>query len=268
MPRLEEGQQPQGGGRELGGVRKGLKARDEAVPTEHGHEPGQARRRQRTRADRGAKAQGREIDQAALVGQLERPPGRDQLGRRCDPVLHARAELRAPLAAFVRRLRGGFATHAGPEMGGHLHPGGPVGLWLEVYSEHEAIFPELGRLVRGDHGLPFEVLAAVPEDELVIRHLAVQLALLLQLVLHLEEVGEVGARLEADLELHRLPGVVGEREVLGEALAHRPPSQHGEVRIDVDGARGDRGEELDLEVGHVVDRERLRPQAVHGEDPA
>ena len=63
---LEQGQRPQRRGRQLGHERQRLEAGDQAVATEDGHEPGQARRGQRAEDDGRAEAQRRQIDQAAL----------------------------------------------------------------------------------------------------------------------------------------------------------------------------------------------------------
>ena len=73
---------------ELGREGKRLQASEDAVPAEHGHEPGEARRRKTApTCDERREAQRREIDEAAAVGRFQRL--RVALQPRClvDPAL-------------------------------------------------------------------------------------------------------------------------------------------------------------------------------------
>ena len=95
----------------------------------------------------------------------------------------------------------------------------------------------------------------------------VVLALLLQRVLDLEQVGEVAARLEPNREADRLVVVVEDRQLLVEAVADGAPANHRQLRVDVDRARTGHEEEAGLEVLQVVDRERVEPLAVDASAP-
>jgi hypothetical protein len=131
--------------------------------------------------------------------------------------------------------------------------------------------PRLGERGPGggrDHRLPLVGLAAVAEDQLAAVDAAVALALLLQLVLHLEQIGEVGVRLDLHLQVQRLLVVVDEGDLLVEAAVDLALADHRQVRVDVDGAGGQRREELHLVVGQIVRRQQLGADAVDGEDPA
>src|SRR5919199_510174 len=55
---------------------------------------------------------------------------------------------------------------------------------------------------RADPGLAHELVAPVAEHERAVAELAVSLALLLERVLDLEQVGEVGSRVEPQLDVH------------------------------------------------------------------
>ena len=91
--------------------------------------------------------------------------------------------------------------------------------------------------------------------------------LLLQCVLDLEQVREVRVRIDPYGELDRLLGVVQDRELLVEPVSDRPLADHGQLRVDVDGAGPRHQEEPGLEVLQVVDGERVEALAVHGEHP-
>ena len=71
-------------------------------------------------------------------------------------------------------------------------------------------------ILSGDPGLLVELLAAVTEEERRAFHGAVKLPLLRELVLHLEEVGEVRVGLDLHLQVHGLLAVVPERDVFAE----------------------------------------------------
>ena len=53
-----------------------------------------------------------------------------------------------------------------------------------------------------------------------------------------------------------------------EPVADRAPADHRQLRVDVHRARTRYEEEARLEVLQVVDRERIQPLAVHGQDPS
>ena len=70
-----------------------------------------------------------------------------------------------------------------------------------------------------DAGLAHELAAPIAQHQLVLAYVAIELALLLQRVFDLEQVGEVSARLEARGHLQRLGRVVEQDQVLVEAIA-------------------------------------------------
>ena len=53
----------------------------------------------------------------------------------------------------------------------------------------------------------------VAKDEAAVAHLVIELALFLLLVLHLEQVGEVGSSLELHQEVRGIGALVGDRYV-------------------------------------------------------
>jgi hypothetical protein len=81
LARLQEGQRPERGRRQLGDEGERLEAGEQAIAPEHRHEPGEARRRQGTRRDADLEAQGGQVDQAAAVDIAQRLPARDHPGR-------------------------------------------------------------------------------------------------------------------------------------------------------------------------------------------
>ena len=90
-----------------------------------------------------------------------------------------------------------------------------------------------------------------------------ELSLLLELVFHLEEIGEVGIGLDGHLDRERNLVVVENADLFLETITDRALSHHREVRVHVDGARGDRGKELDPKVVELVDGEHVGPISVH-----
>ena len=164
-------------------------------------------------------------------------PARDQPGGVVDPLLeapaHVRHRLRRPvpvLGPHRRRARGRHHVEAG------LPP--PVGRDLD--RERHALLVDGRGLARRDERLAHELLAPVAEHEAVGTDLAVQLAGLLQRVLHLEQVGEVGGGVDAQPYVHRFRRVVEDDHVLVQAVAHRAAAddrllgvaQIGQVAVD------------------------------------
>jgi hypothetical protein len=107
----------------------------------------------------------------------------------------------------------------------------------------------------------------VAEDELSTACARRVRPLLPQGVLDLEEVGEIGGRLDADVQRDALVGVVEDGQVLVEAVRDRALADHRELRVDVDRSRAWNEEEACLEVLQVVDRQRTEPLAVDRENP-
>ena len=139
---------------------------------------------------------------------------------------------------------------------------------LDAYLEGQSAFVDPGRCRRRDRRRPPERLTFVPEDELLSTLDARGVgALLLQRVLHLEQVGEVAAGLDANGEVDRLVRVVEDRQLLVEPLADGALANHGELGVDVDGSGAGDEEEARLVVLKIVDRERAQSLAVHREHP-
>src|SRR6185312_8084435 len=92
--------------------------------------------------------------------------------------------------------------------------------------------------------------------------------LLGQLVLHLEQVGEVGARLQTNVQLHGLLVVVDDLDLFLKAVADGAPSDHRQGRVDVDRASGQGQKELHAVIGLVVDGQQGGADAVDGQHPA
>ena len=249
----------------LGGERQRLEAREDAVPAEHRHEPGQAGGRQagatgdgRREAERG------HIDEAAPVRRLQRLPVALDPRRVLEPppeiLLHG--HLRSALG------RGHHAgSRVGAEDGDDVQLGLPGGLGLQPHRERQAVLVHLGRGRRRDGGLSPERLPLVAEHEASAGDPGVVLAFLLQRVLDLEQIREVATRIEANLEPYRLVAVIEDRQLFVEAAADGAPANHGQLRVDVDGARPGHEKEAGLEVLEVVDRERVEPLAVHRQHP-
>src|SRR5439155_3919221 len=92
-------------------------------------------------------------------------------------------------------------------------------------------------------------------------------ALLLEGVLHLEQIREIGGRVDPDGEIDRLLVVVEELQLLVEAVADGTLADDGRIRVDVNGASSRYEEEVGLEVVEVVSGKRIQPVPVHGENP-
>ena len=141
--------------------------------------------------------------------------------------------------------------------------------WAGIFTlNRKPSSAELTLLVALHHGLAHEVVAAVAERQRPVVDVGVDLTDLGHLVLHLEQIGEVGGDLELDVQLDRLLAVVLDLDRLLEAGGDAALPHHRQVGIDIDRSRRHRLEELDLEVGLLVDRQRLRSDAADREDPA
>jgi hypothetical protein len=225
LARLQDRQRAQCCRRQLGHERQRLEAGEQAVPAEHRHEPGQARRGQGAGRDAGLEAEGRQVDQAAAIDLVQGIPAGDQPRGTRDPrrqVLvpggihegscHPRAlhvlDVRPPPA------RRDVEAHRPRRLRGDLH------------LERESVLPNLALLVALDDRFAHEILAPVAERERAAVHVAVELADLRQLVLHLEQIGEVGGDVELDLDLDGLLAVIFDLDRLLEAGRYATPPHH------------------------------------------
>ena len=254
-PPLKQREGAQGRRCQLRRERDGLKAGDQAVAPEDRHEPGEPRRRKRTGGDSGPEPQGRHVHQAAPVDLLHRFPRTDQPGGRAHPGVDV------GLGAH-RHVTGGARRSL------HVEGDGPGGARRQVNVKAQTVLGNLGLLAGRDVRFADEALAFVSQRQPIVRRLRVELPLLRQLVLHLEQIGEVAAGVQLDVEVHRLLVVVLEQDLLVKPLAHGALAGDREMRVDVDGAGGDRLEELHLKVFLLVDGQHRGAEAVDGQDPA
>src|SRR5215510_11669810 len=104
-------------------------------------------------------------------------------------------------------------------------------------AETQAVLVDFERLGARDRGLAEESVASVTEHESPIFDSAIALTFLRQLVLDLEQIGEVRIRGNAHVEVLWFCAVVQEREVLVKALADFAFAADGDVGIDVNGSR-------------------------------
>ncbi len=121
---------------------------------------------------------------------------------------------------------------------------------------------------RRDPRLAQEAVSAVAEHQRALVCLAVELALLLERILHLEQVGEVGACFDAQLELDPFAGVIEEGEVFVDAVPDRAPADQREARIAVNGSPRRGEEELGGEVPISADGQHAGRAAVDRQAPA
>ena len=257
--RLEEGERHERRLREVGDERKGLVARDQAVPAEERHEPGKARGRNRLPFPQhgGVEAQRGQVDQAARVDVFERAPGGLERGRARQPFLQARGafglRLDVPVAVARTLERVGIAGQRRDD----LEAGAPPGVRFDPDAERDALLVELGLAGgRADPRLADVALARIAQDEATFLDVLRARPLLLHRILHLEQVGEVGARLHAHLDLDRLAAVVHDRQVFVEAVADEALPQNRDGRVGVDRPGSAHEEELRGGVLDVVGRER------------
>ncbi len=138
---------------------------------------------------------------------------------------------------------------------------------LESNLEGQAALIEPGRSSRGDHRRARERLPLVAEQQLSVLDPTAVLALLLERILDLEQVGEVGRRLDPHSQVDRRVVMVQDRQLFTETTADPPPSDHRQLRVDVDRSGSRDEEEARLEVIEIVDGERIQPLTVHGQHP-
>ncbi len=214
---LAEGEQRRG--RQLGRERERLQAREDAVPAEHGHEPREAGRGQALpRRDRRREAQSREVDQAPLVGRLQRVRVALDPRRGLQPAREVLLHVLPP--ALAGELRPLVPLAVAEEGGDDVEPGRPLAVRLDRRREREAVLVDLRRSRGRDQRRPAVGVALVAEPQ----HAAALdpghvLPLLGERVLDLEEVGEVAAGLDPDGQVDRLVLVVQDRQLLVEPVA-------------------------------------------------
>ena len=139
---------------------------------------------------------------------------------------------------------------------------------LDPDVEGQPALVDAGRRRRGDDGLALEGLALVGQMELAVLDPRCVGAQLLERVLDLEQVGEVAGGVDPDLQVDGLVLMVEDRQLLVEAIAHRPLADDRQLGVDVDRPGPGHEEEARLEVLEVVDRQRVEPLAVDRQHPA
>jgi hypothetical protein len=245
-----------------------LQAGEDAVAAEHGHEPGETGRRQAPAApdDRRREAQGRQVDEAATVGCLERVPVRFLRRGFVQPALQAPRHVRPGLLPSSLVLRPA-SNAAGAGGGDHVDVRRPLTVRLDAGGERQAVLVELGRCRGRDRRLAPIRLALVAEEQAPVLDASRVAALLLERVLHLEEVGEVAGGLDSNGQVNPVIVMVEDGQLLVEAVTDRPLANHGQLRVDIDrsGARDE--EEAGLEVLEVVDGQRIETLAVDSQHP-
>src|SRR5204863_5900147 len=128
-------------------------------------------------------------------------PGGDDLRRVADRFFDALLELRSRFGFAMLVLRP-LRTASRIGDGDDFDAGAERAVGGDVSLHHEAILRPLCGLTRGDAGLAPELLALVAEHETVWLDSLVKFALLLQLVFHFEQVGEIRVGLHADGEIY------------------------------------------------------------------
>lgn len=209
--------------------------------------------------DRRRESQSGEIDQAAAVGRFERLRVALDARSLFDPPLEV-ALHRKPSRPRSSGLRCRLAdTELERD---NVELGLPLAVRLDLDLERQAALVDSGGLARRDSRRATKHLPLVPENELPSTNPSGVRPLLLERVLDLEEVGEVGAGLNPNGQVHWFVGVVQDRQVLVEAGAHGPLADHRELGVDVDGPRARHEEEARLEVLQIVDGERTQPLTI------
>src|SRR5689334_21426643 len=145
--------------------------------------------------------------------------------------------------------------------------GRPLALRLDPRLERQPLLVHAGRRRCRDVRPTLKGLALVPQHEPAVGYASRVGPFLLQRVLDLEEVGEVGARIDPNGQVDRFLVVVENLELLTKPVSDRTASDDGELRIDVDGPRPGNQEETCLEVLQVVGRQRCQPFPIHRQDP-
>ena len=218
-----------------------------------------------TAGDRRREAQRREVHQAPPVRRLERLPVALDARRLVDPALQVAAHPRLDALRVLRLERSLTRAQLRRD---DVDSGRPLAVRGNPDRERQPVGVESRGLARGDGRRPGERPAVIAERELPPLHLGRVATLLRKRVLHLEQVGEIAARVDPDLERDRLVEVIQDRELLVEPGGDRALPDHRELRVDVDRAGSRHEEEARLEVLQVVDRERVEPLPVHREHPA
>ena len=266
---LPGGQSSQRGRREVRREGQRLKAGEDRIAAEQGHEPGKSCGRERVAGDdRCLETQRGEVDQAATVSGPEgvrvavedgraRHPGVEIVGHRVCP-----GRSRPSPEGFFRMHR---HTRV---VGDHAKLGRPPLLGADRHLEGQALRVDHRRLVGSDPRLACEGLPLVTEHQAVVLDDVRVVTLLLQGVLDLEEIGEVRSHLDPHLERHRVGPMIQDGQGLVEPLGHRAPTDDRHVGVDVDRAGPRHQEEACLVVLQVVGRERVEPLAVDGQHPS
>src|SRR6185369_17885501 len=103
----------------------------------------------------------------------------------------------------------------------------------EANREAEAVLVHLCGGAACHHRFAAKLIAAIAELQAALFDLPVEFTRLGKVVLDLEKVREIGARLDADVEVDGLLVVIGEHQPLAEALADGALPDNREVRVDV-----------------------------------
>ena len=252
--------------RELGRERQGLQAREDAVATEHRHEPRQAGGGQAlSSADRWGESESREVHEAAAVRRLQRLPVGFDVRRPCDPALQIL--LHGRLAPTVRRVLRAISLTGEPEHRDDVEFRLPLPVRPDLQLEGQTAPVHLRRLRRRDPRRPGERLALVRQDELAVLDVRLVRPLLLERVLDLEEIGEVGFGVDTDRQLDGFVFVVQDRQVLVKAVADGALSDDRQLGVHVHGSSPGHEEEARLEVLQIVLGERVELLPVDRQQP-
>ena len=138
---------------------------------------------------------------------------------------------------------------------------------IEAQCKREPVLVHLRRLAGGDERFPSVALSLVAQPEPTVLDTGVRSARLVQGVLDLEQVGEVGRRLDPDRYVHGLGKVIEDRQLFVESISNRSLANDGELRVDVGGSGAGNKEEPGFEVLEIVGRERIEPLVVDRQDP-
>ena len=243
-----------------------LQAREDAVAAEHGHEPGQAGRRQAPPAgDRAARSAVRRDRRGCAGTSPSADPSRTRAEappRATSPGPAACSPAAPPPTSVARAAR--RAQHRRDDV--QLGRPRPVGLDPDPEGQAVLVEPRRGR--RRDHRGPPERLRARR------RARSCPSATRVEYVPFFSSASLTSNRSAKShpasmrtVEVDRLLVVVEDRQLLVEAVADRALADHRQLRVDVDRAGPGNEEEARLEVLQIVDGERVEPLAVHGQHP-
>ena len=267
---LPGGQGEERRARELGTHGQRLVARDQAVPPEQRHEPGQASRWEAlARHDLRIAAERGEVDDAAVVEPHEVVPVAVESGRISHPLVGLVAQLGQ--RALERRCRR-TALRVGPAglaVGTHLERQPALLVSRELEPAAEAFRRRLDALRRDDARLARErVTVSIAEPQLVLAGLATDRAVAHRAVLDLEQVGEVAVDLESELERDGLAAVVHHGELLDPGAAHQAAPHQRQGRIAPQGLSIRDEQELHGEILGVGGREGVELATIERQHPA